>query len=82
MDPRGHCDSVAPHGTKDIIVALLGPMVPRAQCEAAELCGTKSPLLHYGALCSQKAVVILQGTVDPWRPLWHCKAPACSSQPG
>ena len=58
-----------PRGTKDITVALLGPMVPRAQCEAAGLCGTKRPLLHYRASCSHRAMVILQGTVDPWRLL-------------
>ena len=75
MDPRDHCDTVVLSGTKDITVAVLGPMIPRAQCEAAGLCGTKRPLLHYRALCSQRAVEKLQGTVDPWRALWHCKAP-------
>ena len=56
-----------PRGTKNINVALLDHMVPRGQREAAGLCGTKRPLLHYRALRSQRAGVILQGTVDPWR---------------
>nr|XP_026654957.1 olfactory receptor 10K2-like [Zonotrichia albicollis] len=37
MDPRDHCDTVTvePRGTKDIIVALLGCMVPRGQSKSA-----------------------------------------------
>ncbi|RMB94851.1 hypothetical protein DUI87_28655 [Hirundo rustica rustica] len=31
MGPRGHCDTVVPHGIKEIIVKLRGPKEPRVR---------------------------------------------------
>ena len=69
MDPRGHCDTLGSHGTKDIIVALLGCMAPRAQCEEAIAAfqgpvqpqGHGDPAGHRG---SMETIVALQGPME------------------
>ena len=72
----GHC------GTKDIIVALLGSMVPRGRCEAAGLLWNQEAIAAFHGLVqpkghgdaaghcgSMETIVALQGPMESWRPL-------------